>query len=102
MVQKSTINELIDLVLKELKRRNYRYNTFCQFRSFYKKFSTYQQEHNEKYFSEELGRKYLHEVYDCTADYYNNRMSVKDRNYIRKIRVPGDYQLHGVIIKKDC
>jgi integrase/recombinase XerD len=100
MLQKPTINELIDLVLKELKRRNYRYNTFCQFRSFYKKFSAYLQEHNEKYFSEELGRKYLHEAYNCTIDYYNNMMSKKDRYYIRKIRVLGDYQLHGVIIRR--
>ncbi|MGE5682207.1 MAG: site-specific integrase [Bacillota bacterium] len=100
MEQKLTIYELIDLVLKELKRRNYGYNTYCQFHAFYKKFSAYLQEHNEKYFSEELGRKYLHDVYDCTVDYYNNKMSKGERNHIRKIRVLGDYQLHGVLVKR--
>lgn len=100
MEQKPTINELIYLVLAELKRMNYCYTSLCYFRSFYRKLSVYADENKEEYFSEELGRKYLREKYNCTVDYYHENLPSQFKEHIRKIRILGDYQLHGVVIRR--
>lgn len=100
MDSKPKINELIDQVLKELERLNYAYCSRLHFRSFYKKFCFFAIQNDEKYFSEELGRKYLKEKYGLTIDYINENMPSQLKDHIRKIRVLGDYQLHGMILRR--
>lgn len=95
-----TINELVVKVLAEMKRLNYCYNRFCTFRAFYKRVIAFANENEEEYFSEELGRKFLKEKYNCTINYYKEAMPKQYKDHIRKIRVLGDYQLHSVIVRR--
>jgi len=100
METKLLINELVAKVLKELERLNYSYNSLCGFLAFYKKVISFFKEENESYFSEELGRAFLKEKYNCTINYYIEAMPKSCKEPIRKIRILGDYQLHGVIIRR--
>jgi integrase/recombinase XerD len=100
METKLTINELVAKVLAEHERLNYSYNSICRFRAFYKKVIAYANEKEASYFSEELGRKFLKENYNCTINYYKEAMPRIYRHPIRCIRILGDYQLHGVIIRR--
>src|SRR5690625_3601833 len=100
MAIKFPIEELASKVLSELERLNYAYNTICGFRSFYKRVIVFAKEKDEIYFSEALGRDFLKEKYNCTVNYYKEAMPRRLKDPIRKIRVLGDYQLHGVIIRR--
>ena len=100
MEGKLPISVLASEVLAELDRLNYSYNSICAFRAFYKRFIAFANEKGEIYFSEELGRNFLEEKYGCTINYYTETMPKALRSYIRRIRVLGDYQLHGVIIRR--
>src|SRR5690625_4956590 len=100
MAIKFPIEELASKVLSELERLNYAYNTICGFRSFYKRVIVFAKEKDEIYFSEALGRDFLKEKYNCTVNYYKEAMPRRLKDPIRKIRVLGDYQHHGVIIRR--
>jgi len=100
METKLTINELVNKVFAELERLNYSYNSLCGFRAFYKRVITFANEKGERYFSEELGREFLKEKYNCTINYYTEAMPKAYKDPIRKIRILGDYQLHGVIVRR--
>jgi len=100
METKLLINELVAKVLVELERLHYSYNSLCGFRAFYKKVISFFNEENESCFSEELGRAFLKEKYNCTINYYTEAMPKSCKEPIRKIRILGDYQLHGVIIRR--
>ena len=100
METKLTINELVAKVLAELERLNYSYNSLCGFRAFYKRVIAFANEKEELYFSEELGRTFLREKYNCTINYYTEVMPKSYRGPIRRIRILGDYQLHGVIVRR--
>ncbi len=100
METKLTINELVDKVLAELERLNYSHNSLCGFRCFYKRVIAFAKEKEELYFSEELGSAFLKERYNCTVNYYTEAMPKSYKEPIRRIRILGDYQLHGVIIRR--
>jgi len=100
METKLPINELVSKVLAELERLNYSYNSLCGFRAFYKRVIAFANKKEEVHFSEELGREFLKEKYNCTINYYTEAMPKRYKNPIRKIRILGDYQLHGVIIRR--
>jgi integrase/recombinase XerD len=94
------IEELVSKVLTELERLNYSNNTISGYRSFYKKVIKFAEEKDEVYFSESLGRLFLEETYNLTIDYFKEAMPQRLKSHIRKIRVLGDFQLHGVIIRR--
>ena len=100
MKTKFTINELVTKVLTELERLNYSHSSMCRFRSFYKNFISFCNKKEELYFSEKLGSEFLEVKYNCKINYYRQSMPSSFKNHIRKIRILGDYQLHGVIIRR--
>jgi integrase/recombinase XerD len=100
METKPTINELVTKVLAELERLNYSCNSLCGFRAFYKRVIAFANEKEQLYFSEELGRAFLKERYNCTVNYYTEAMPKSCKGPIRRIRILGDYQLHGVIVRR--
>jgi integrase/recombinase XerD len=95
-----SIGELVAKVLAELERLNYSYNSLCGFRAFYKRVIAFAEERKERCFSEELGKKFLSEKYSCNINYYIEAMPKSFKDPIRRIRILGDYQLHGVIIRR--
>ena len=100
METKLPIKELVAKVLAELERLNYSYNSICGFRGFYKRVIAFATEKEEHYFSEKLGRDFLKEKYNCRVNYYMEAMPKAFKAPIRRIRVLGDYGLHGVIIRR--
>jgi integrase/recombinase XerD len=53
-----------------------------------------------QYFSEDFGREYLKEKYGVTTNYYLEAFPSKGKEAIRSVRLLGDYQLHGVVIRR--
>ena len=100
METKLPIKGLVEKVMTELERLNYSYNSICGFRAFYKRVIAFANEEKEIYFSEELGRSFLEVKYDCRVNYYAQAMPKSLKAPIRRIRVLGDYQLHGVIVRR--
>lgn len=97
---KLTISELASKVITELEKLGYSYNSICGFRAFFKRFNAFAQLHGEQFFSEELGMWFLKERYGCDVNYYLEAFPKGTKNAIRCIRLLGDYQLHGVIIRR--
>lgn len=100
METKKPIEELAAEVVGELKKLNYAYNTVCGLRASFNRICTFARERGELFFSESLGQDYLKEKYDCTIDYYMEPFPKKAKEAIRSIRLLGDYQLHGVIVRR--
>lgn len=100
METKLPINKLVDKVLAELGRLNYSHNSICRFRTFYKRVIAFASEKKETYFSEELGRNFLRYKYGCTINYYIQAMPRRLRSPVRAIRILGDWQLYGAIIRR--
>lgn len=100
METRKPIEVLANEVIEELKKLNYAYNTICSMRASFRRICSFAREKDELYFSEELGKAYLKERYGCTIDYYLNPFPKKAKEAIRSVRLLGDYQLHGVIIRR--
>ena len=100
MEQKKPIEVLAAEVIEELKQLNYAYNTICGVRASFNRICAFARARGESYFSENLGKEYLKERYGCVADYYLESFPQKAKPAIRSIRLLGDYQLHGVIIRR--
>ena len=100
METRKPIEELAAEVIKELKQLNYAYHTICGLRASFNRICAFARDRNELYFSEKFGMEYLKEKYGCTTDYYQEPFPPKARQAIRSIRLLGDYQLHGVVIRR--
>lgn len=87
-------------VIEELKNLNYAYNTICGLRASFNRICSFAQDRGELYFSEKLGREYLKDKYNCMVDYYMEPFPSKAKQAIRSVRLLGDYQLHGVIVRR--
>jgi integrase/recombinase XerD len=100
METRKPIEELATKVVEELKQLNYAYNTVCGLRASFKRICAFARDRNEPFFSEKFGKEYLKEKYGCSTDYYLESFPKKAKQAIRSIRLLGDYQLHGVVIRK--
>ncbi len=98
MEKRMMIDVLAAEVIDELKKLNYAYNTICGLRASFNRISTFAQDRGELYFSENL--EYLKEKYNCSVDYYQEAFPQKAKQAIRSVRLLGDYQLHGVIVRR--
>ncbi|MDW7683162.1 MAG: integrase, partial [Bacillota bacterium] len=70
MDTRKPVDVLAAEVIEELKKLNYAYNTICGLRASFNRICTFARDRGEQYFSENLGKEYLKERYDCTIDYY--------------------------------
>jgi site-specific recombinase XerD len=100
MEKRRPIEALAAEVIKELEHLNYAYNTKCGLRASFNRICAFARDRNERYFSEDFGKDYLREKHGCTTDYYLESFPRKARQAIRSIRLLGDYQLHGVVIRR--
>jgi integrase/recombinase XerD len=100
MKTRKHIEVLAAEVIEELKNLNYAYNTICGLRASFNRICSFAQDRGELYFSEKLGREYLKDKYNCMVDYYMEPFPSKAKQAIRSVRLLGDYQLHGVIVRR--
>ncbi|MBW9154962.1 site-specific integrase [Clostridium tagluense] len=97
---KLTLDDLISKVIMELKRLNYADSTIKCYSLLYKRVITFAKENEKSCFSEELGNDFLKVEYNCTVNYYEEALPKGVKHAIRMIRVLGDYQIHGVLIRR--
>jgi len=100
MSKKRSIRELVEAVLQELERLDYSYSSIKTSRLFYKKVINYAESEGENCYSEEIGNKFLAKYYNCRINIFTDVMPKNLRYPIRKIRILGDYQLHGIIFRR--
>lgn len=100
METRKPIEALAAEVIEALKKLNYAYNTVCGIRASFNRICAFARERNEQYFSEELGQAYLKDKYGCTTNYYLEPFPRNAKQAIRSVRLLGDYQLHGVVIRR--
>jgi len=100
MEKRKPIEVLAAEVIGKLKQLNYAYNTICGLRASFNRICAFAQDRDELYFSEKFGKEYLREKYGCTTDYHLEVFPQKAKQAIRSIRLLGDYQLHGIIIRR--
>lgn len=100
MKPKVPLRNLVTEVLAELERLNYAENTRNVYRRFYNRLIAFAESINETAYSEELGNTYLRRYHYFDLENYNLAAHRKFRGKARCIRVLGDYQLHGLILRR--
>ncbi|SFR18614.1 site-specific integrase [Desulfoscipio geothermicus] len=100
MNPKVPIRKLVAEVLAELERLNYAKNTCNQYRRFYNRLITFADSIGETMYSEDLGNKYLRMHHNFDLENYTTFSHRTFRGQARCIRVLGDYQLHGAIMRR--
>jgi site-specific recombinase XerD len=100
METRKPIEVLATEVIEKLKQLNYAYNTICGLRASFNRICAFARDRGELHFSENLGKEYLRKKYGSIADYYLESFPSKATQAIRSIRLLGDYQLHGVVIRR--
>jgi len=100
-LQPQPIKTLIETVLQELRKLDYSENSILNYRRFYSRLARFAQEEGEAFYSEDLGSRYLLKHYDCRVNTITDTAPTsKLRMQIRYIRVLGDYQLHGIVLRR--
>lgn len=100
MNPKVPIKKLVAEVLAELERLNYAENTCNHYRRFYNRLITFADSIDETVYSEDLGNKYLRMHHHFDLESYKSFSHRTFRGQARCIRVLGDYQLHGAIMRR--
>ncbi|MHC1772375.1 MAG: site-specific integrase [Flexilinea sp.] len=95
------ITELVALVLAKMGELGYAEMSILNYRRFYNRVLRFAQRRDEIYFSEKLGSDFLREYYDCHIDTIHEKAPNKKLQIqIRYIRVLGDFQIHGIILRR--
>lgn len=100
MKQERSIRNLVSEVLGELERLNYSENTRNSYQRFYRRVVDFADSTEESGYSEGLGNRFLRSFYKFDLDSYTASSHRTFRNQARCIRVLGDYQLHGAILRR--
>lgn len=100
MKPERSIRNLVADVLKELERLHYSEGTRIGYRRFYRRLIGFADSAGESLYSESLGNRFLQSSYAFNLDSYTVSSHQSFRNEARFIRVLGDYQLHGAILRR--
>jgi site-specific recombinase XerD len=100
-LQPQPIRTLIETVLQELRKLNYSENSIVNYRRFYNRLARFAQEEGEAFYSEDFGSRFLMKYYDCRVNTITDTAPTSRlHTQIRCIRLLGDYQLHGIILRR--
>lgn len=95
------IKDLVTVVLAKMKELNYAKSSMENYRRFYNRIIRFAKEEGAIYYSEELGSAFLKKYYHCHIDTIHEVAPTNSLNtQIRYIRVLGDFQIHGVILRR--
>jgi site-specific recombinase XerD len=95
-----SIRNLVSEVLGQLERLNYSENTRTTYRRFYNRLVRFAESVGEGIYSESLGNRFLQMNYKFDMNNYTASSHYSFRNETRFMRVLGDYQLHGAILRR--
>lgn len=97
-----TLGELIQNAEKEIVRLKYCAGTVSHYRTVWKTLMEFaSQQPDGQYFSENLGHRFLREVYGFYPEMSINDNPQGYRHKRRAIRILGDLQLHGIILRHE-
>lgn len=100
-MKQRTVTELVGEVLAKMAELDYKETTIVNYKRFYRHVIEFAEEKGALYYSEELGSKFLARYYSCHIDTFRDKCPEKRlRPMIRYIRVLGDYQIHGIILRR--
>ena len=95
------IETLVETVLQELQKLKYSEGSILNYRRVYNRVVLFAHEEGEAFFSEDLGSRFLAKYYGCRVNTITDSAPTSRlRTQIRYIRVLGDYQLHGIILRR--
>ncbi len=96
-----SIGTLVPRVLLKMSELDYSETTITNYRRFYNRLLKFAEESGAEFYSEQLGSEFLKKYYGSSFDTIReNAPTKKIRMQARYIRVLGDYQLHGFILRR--
>jgi integrase/recombinase XerD len=99
-MQKKLLTELIHDLEQEMIRLGYSKASIRWYKTYWKKLFQFAGERGESFYSEQLGLDFLEQHFHIFEKEFNQGLSPKDVQKIRMIRMIGDFQLHGAILRR--
>lgn len=94
------LSDLISELEQELLSLGYTEGSMCFYRRRWKQLLNYSVEHNEEYYSEQLGIEFLKDTFGITQDDFARTLPQKETQELRVIRMIGDFQLHHAVLRR--
>lgn len=96
--EKLKVPELVDKAEALLKERGYK-DSLLLYRRYWNRFISFCETKNYLYFTENIGNEFLEEQKLTPTHYHTLPKGSTLKMIIRSIRILGDYQLHGTILR---
>jgi integrase/recombinase XerD len=99
-MQNKPLKELLKDLEQELLRLGYTEGSMNFYRSRWKKIVQFAEERNDIFYSEQLGIDYVESHYRILEKDFDKKLSRKDTQELRIIRMIGDFQLHHTVLRR--
>lgn len=99
-MQKKTLQELILDLEQELLRLGYTNGSMTFYRSRWRMLLSFAEEHGKIYYSERLGINFIEKYFNILEKDFNGTLTQAEVQNLRIIRMLGDFQLHGTILRR--
>jgi integrase/recombinase XerD len=99
-MQKKSVKELLKDLEQELLRLGYTEGSMKVYRSRWKKIIQFAEERNDIFYSEQLGIDFVESHYRMFEKDFDKKLSQKDTQELRIIRMIGDFQLHHTVLRR--
>lgn len=99
-MEQKFLNSLLQELEQELLRLGYTDGTMKFYRRRWNSLLEFADEKGESYYSEQLGIDFVLEQFGITQDDFSKVLSQSETQELRVIRMIGDYQLHGTILRR--
>lgn len=100
IMQKKQLEELLHDLKKELLRLGYTKGTMKFYSNRWEKILKFAEERNEIYYSEQLGIDFVERHFQIFEKDFGKKLSQKDTQELRVIRMIGDFQLHNTVLRR--
>lgn len=97
---KKTLAELVRELENELVRLAYSKGSLTFYKSRWRMLQQFAKEKNEIYFTESLGINFVEQYYQILEKDFEKKLSQKDVQELRVIRMLGDFQLHHTVLRR--
>lgn len=102
MQQKKLLTELIHDLEQEMTRLGYSKSYMRFYERYWKKLLQFAEKREESFYSEQLGLDFSEQHFHLLEKEFNQGLSEKEVRQLRIIRMIGDFQLHGSILRRYC
>jgi len=99
-MQKRTIKKLTQDLEQELLRLGYTKGSLKFYKNCWKSLLKFSKEKNQSYYSEQLGIEFIETHFKILKKDFNGTLKQSEVQNLRVIRMLGDFQLHGAILRR--